>query len=325
MDLIALIAVAVLGILGATLSKLLSDEFKAWAPSITSGVIKIAVRQLPADKRERFTEEWSSHVNDIPGDISKLVVALGFVLASWRMSSTLFDTPKRVLDVFLAAITALVLFPFLVLVAIAIRLESPGPVFFLQLRAGRGGRLFKVIKFRTMQPLKDDQPVSERVTRIGRWLRRFNIDEIPQLINILRGDMSFVGPRALPPSLTQPSSEPNDVKPGLSVAAKIYIEREFNHVRNLLTVRLNAARKFLRKMLSSRARCFLTESGFPREGVSDSKYMLGSGARVYDATLLGRPSGTSSGASGCRRDGAINCCGSADQPILRDQMEESEA
>jgi lipopolysaccharide/colanic/teichoic acid biosynthesis glycosyltransferase len=260
MELIALIGLAVLGILGATLSKLLSDEFKAWAPSITKCIVKIAVRQLSTDKRDRFAEEWSSHVDEIPGDISKLVVALGFLLASWRMSSVLFDAQKRALDVFFAAIAAVILFPFLILIALAIKLESPGPIFFRQIRVGRRGQRFQVIKFRTMKVLTDAhlwqvKKGDARITRVGGLLRRLYIDEIPQLFNILSGDMSFIGPRPLPlaPSPTNGRSAPigNDVKPGISSAAKICIGRELKHFKNWLKIRFEAARRFLRKVHSS--------------------------------------------------------------------------
>jgi exopolysaccharide biosynthesis polyprenyl glycosylphosphotransferase len=91
--------------------------------------------------------------------------------------------------------------PFLILVAIPIKLDSPGPIFFVQRRYGFNQQPFRIIKFRTMRTL-DDGPVirqarqnDPRLTRIGGWLRRWNIDEIPQLFNVLTGDMSLVGPR----------------------------------------------------------------------------------------------------------------------------------
>jgi len=91
--------------------------------------------------------------------------------------------------------------PLLVVVAALIRLDSPGPVFFLQRRFGFNQQPFRIFKFRTMRTLDDGAVVPQaqrddpRLTRIGRWLRRWNIDEIPQLFNVLIGDMSLVGPR----------------------------------------------------------------------------------------------------------------------------------
>ncbi len=108
---------------------------------------------------------------------------------------------KRLFDVVVAAIGLLVLLPIFGVVAILIKLDSSGPVFFRQERMGRGFRSFSVYKFRTMvkdAPLKGgpitfgDDP---RVTRLGRLLRKSKVDELPQLVNVLKGDMSLVGPR----------------------------------------------------------------------------------------------------------------------------------
>jgi exopolysaccharide biosynthesis polyprenyl glycosylphosphotransferase len=95
--------------------------------------------------------------------------------------------------------------PLFGLLGLAIRLDSPGPVFFLHDRVGLNGRPFQLIKFRTMRPT--DRPTSEwvrdngdRITRVGRWLRRFRLDELPQFLNVLRGDMNLVGPRPHPVS-----------------------------------------------------------------------------------------------------------------------------
>lgn len=122
---------------------------------------------------------------------------------------------KRCIDVIVSAAALLCLLPLMLTVAVAIRLSSPGPVFFLQERIGLNKRRFKIYKFRTMVPnaeslmhqLEDQNEVSgpvfkirkdPRITRIGGLLRRTSIDELPQLINVLRGEMSLVGPRPLP-------------------------------------------------------------------------------------------------------------------------------
>jgi lipopolysaccharide/colanic/teichoic acid biosynthesis glycosyltransferase len=122
----------------------------------------------------------------------------------------------RVLDVFLAIIVSLVLLPLFALLALAVRLDSAGPVLFAQNRVGRDGREFRFFKFRSMQADAEVQrlglegrnersgPVFKirrdpRVTRVGRILRKYSLDELPQLLNVLRGDMTLVGPRpALP-------------------------------------------------------------------------------------------------------------------------------
>ena len=122
---------------------------------------------------------------------------------------------KRLIDITVSLAALILLAPLFALVALAIRLDSPGPVFFVQRRVGLGGRQFNFYKFRTMvedaerlQPALEhlneaDGPVFKirddpRVTRVGRWVRRASLDELPQLINVLKGDMSLVGPRPLP-------------------------------------------------------------------------------------------------------------------------------
>lgn len=108
---------------------------------------------------------------------------------------------KRSLDIVLAGTGLVVLAPFLLTVGLLIRADSRGPVFFRQRRAGFSGRVFSIYKFRTMSTLDDGDVVRQatrndaRVTRVGRWLRKSSIDELPQLLNVVRGEMSLVGPR----------------------------------------------------------------------------------------------------------------------------------
>jgi len=109
---------------------------------------------------------------------------------------------KRIFDLLAASFALLLLLPVLVMAAMAIKLESPGPVFFAQLRYGLGSRPFRVWKFRSMQidlcdpsGVRQTQANDPRLTRVGAFLRRSNIDELPQLINVIRGEMSIVGPR----------------------------------------------------------------------------------------------------------------------------------
>ncbi len=134
------------------------------------------------------------------------------------MEAHLTPLSKRALDVVVAVVVLLVALPFMLLIAAAIKLDSPGPVLFRQTRLGHGGRPFTILKFRTMQhdadPGEHERFVEQlmsgeqdaattffklradaRVTRIGRILRATSVDELPQLINVLRGEMSLVGPR----------------------------------------------------------------------------------------------------------------------------------
>jgi exopolysaccharide biosynthesis polyprenyl glycosylphosphotransferase len=148
----------------------------------------------------------STVLDDLQG-----VTVLGINPARFTRSSWLI---KRAMDVVVSAVTLLSLLPLLPIIALAIKLDSPGPVFFAQERVGRGARRFRVYKLRTM--LQDAEARTEelrarsahaawllldrdpRVTRFGRFLRRTSIDEIPQVWNVLRGDMSLVGPRPMP-------------------------------------------------------------------------------------------------------------------------------
>ncbi len=105
---------------------------------------------------------------------------------------------KRVFDIVLSVVTLLIASPVILICAILIKLDDGGRIFFIQKRATRGGRVFKVIKFRTMKENCENISASEnddRITKIGHVLRKYRLDELPQLVNILLGDMSFVGPR----------------------------------------------------------------------------------------------------------------------------------
>lgn len=136
---------------------------------------------------------------------------------------------KRLFDVLVSSLALLMLSPLLLLIALAIKLDSPGPVFFRQDRVGRHGRIFRIHKFRTMITGAAGPPLTigqdPRITRAGRWLRRKRLDELPQLLDVLAGSMSLVGPRpevpryvalyppalrerllALRPGITDPSS-----------------------------------------------------------------------------------------------------------------------
>jgi exopolysaccharide biosynthesis polyprenyl glycosylphosphotransferase len=107
---------------------------------------------------------------------------------------------KRAFDIVFSALVLVLGSPILLLIALIVRLDSPGPVFFIQERVGRDGRTIHVIKFRTMHTATSNRPGwtvagDPRRTRSGKWLRRFSLDELPQFINVFLGEMSVVGPR----------------------------------------------------------------------------------------------------------------------------------
>jgi lipopolysaccharide/colanic/teichoic acid biosynthesis glycosyltransferase len=131
---------------------------------------------------------------------------------------------KRVLDAILAAAGLAVLWPLLLFVAVVVRLGMGRPVLFRQVRPGQGGRPFELLKFRTMRDERDaggrPRPDGERLTPFGKFLRRTSLDELPELWNVLRGDMSLVGPRPLLmeylPLYSPEQARRHEVRPGIT-------------------------------------------------------------------------------------------------------------
>jgi lipopolysaccharide/colanic/teichoic acid biosynthesis glycosyltransferase len=154
---------------------------------------------------------------------------------------------KRLFDIFLSSIGIIGSLPLWILFGLAIILEDGFPIFYLQERVGKGGKIFKSIKFRSMikDAEKDTGPIQAvendpRVTKVGKILRATAMDELPQLVNILKGDMSFVGPRALRPAEKEVRGSPEEteiekipnyqerlaVRPGLTGLAQVYLPGE---------------------------------------------------------------------------------------------------
>ena len=128
-----------------------------------------------------------------------------------------------------AALGLLVALPFLLILALLVGFSVGRPILFRQIRSGKGGRDFEMLKFRSMRDLTDDSgvPLSDerRVTSVGRFLRRSRLDELPELVNIARGDMAFIGPRPLLPHTIQALGEAGRVRglvrPGLTGLAQV--------------------------------------------------------------------------------------------------------
>ncbi|HUI84631.1 MAG TPA: exopolysaccharide biosynthesis polyprenyl glycosylphosphotransferase [Candidatus Binatia bacterium] len=163
----------------------------------------------------------------------------GIMLACLSRGTTrmVYDAGKRTLDVLISGAALLLLAPLAAVIAVAIRSTSPGPVLFRQQRAGKGGRLFSIYKFRTMyqevpqygySPQGTGDP---RVTPIGRFLRRTSVDELPQLLNVFLGQMSLVGPRPEMPFLVEQYTplqrQRLAVKPGMTGLWQISADRAF--------------------------------------------------------------------------------------------------
>ena len=151
---------------------------------------------------------------------------------------------KRAFDLALAATASVLLSPLIIVLVLIVRLESPGPAFFRQPRVGKGGKLFTMYKFRTMRPdaqgrqeivvpqvsdfssyVFDPLEGGRQYTRVGKFLRSTSLDEVPNLVNVLRGDMSIVGPRPEVPELVEQYRPEyhrrHDVRPGITGLAQV--------------------------------------------------------------------------------------------------------
>jgi lipopolysaccharide/colanic/teichoic acid biosynthesis glycosyltransferase len=181
-----------------------------------------------------------------------------------RVSSSLVC--KRCLDVFLSALTLLLTAPILLLAALAVWVESGSPVLFRQERVGRGFSRFQILKLRSMRA-KSKGPLltvagDRRITRVGRVIRAAKIDELPQLWNVFRGDMSVVGPRPMVPEVVESCRDRYrkilTVRPGITDLASIYYRNEeqvlaqaddpeHEYRERILPVKLELAEKYLRE------------------------------------------------------------------------------
>lgn len=207
-------------LLTALLVTLIAYEAKAWFPCALKLVVAVAVSRLPKSQRDRFREEWLGHLESVPGGVARAIHAGGFILASGRMFPRWHRAVRfrrsmargrfasrvttRALDIAFAAFSLALFAPLMVILATVLRLQG-GPPIFKQRRLGRGGRPFYIYTFRTVSPA-NERYLLARVSTVGQFMRRASLDELPQLINVLRGDMSVVGPR--PSAHEMPTAKP---------------------------------------------------------------------------------------------------------------------
>ena len=166
---------------------------------------------------------------------------------------------KRAFDIGFSFGTLLILAPLLIAMALWIKFDSPGPVFFRQTRVGRGGREFRICKFRTMRADAEQRGpqltigADRRITRSGAWLRKYKVDEIPQFFNVLFGDMSIVGPRPEVRryvDLYAPATRQSvlSVRPGITDLASI----EYRDENELLAASADPERTYVEQVLPAK-------------------------------------------------------------------------
>ena len=137
-----------------------------------------------------------------------------------------YDLVKRAIDILIAGLALILSLPIQLVVALLVRINLGSPVLFTQQRPGRSGRMFTMYKFRTMRDITEDLVSDEdRITPFGSWLRSTSLDELPELFNVLKGDMSIVGPRPLLPEYlplyTARQARRHEVRPGVTGLAQV--------------------------------------------------------------------------------------------------------
>ena len=195
---------------------------------------------------------------------------------------------KRAFDFFCALLALIILSPILIVISVVVRCTMGKPIFFRQTRPGKDEKLFDILKFRTMTDKKDIGgvllPDAERLTRFGLFLRKTSLDELPELFNILKGDMSLVGPRPLLvqylPLYTEEQKKRHNVRPGLSGLAQIRgrnaltweekFEWDVRYVENITFL------GDIRIILETVWKAFVRQEGINHEGSATMEVFTGS-------------------------------------------------
>jgi Bacterial sugar transferase len=200
----ALLWVVITGIL----TRLVTDEVNAWLPALAQRLVRYNAAKLPPDLEPRLLEEWQADLAQIPGNVSKFLFAFDLargrqrIIHEWNAPGVPFRPfvlfMIRLLDVLISSLCLVMVLPLCLLIALFIKLASRGPIFWRDPYIGMRGRPLALQRFRTLAFSN-----GWVVTRIGRILRRSGLDELPQLWHVWTGEMSLIGPRALPTEIVE--------------------------------------------------------------------------------------------------------------------------
>lgn len=230
-------------ILLSILLALLSDELLSWSPRLATWLVCRSAKRVPPHLRERLLEEWLADINECPGRISKLFVALDTHRAAYLIGHH-FRLPSisywsalsvRLFDVLVGTLTLVCTAPPIILVMISILFETKGrgPIFQRDLRIGLDGQRFYVISFAILpvpSKIHDEnaENINRQMTKTGTIIHALRIDELPQLFNVVKGEMSFVGPRPERPEYAATAAKCVDnyserfrVRPGITGHAQV--------------------------------------------------------------------------------------------------------
>jgi hypothetical protein len=194
MGLIEAVLFAAFGLLMTILvpvaARLITDDIKEWLPWLKNHLIERAVRRLPESERERYAEEWRSHVNETPGDLSRIVAALGFGFAAKSITNTndfgrSFSGSQRAFEITISMALLLLMFPLLLALLLGAKIAF-GSVFSTDFHVGSDGKPYRLRKIRT-----EGHDYTE--TNTSRFIRQAGIDKLPYLVSVVLGDIKIVG------------------------------------------------------------------------------------------------------------------------------------
>ena len=198
MGMIPLVGGVIATVIAGVGSRLLADEAKAWIPTLIEWSIKRAVARLPEDQRERYHEEWHSHLSEVPGDIAKLAVAFGYQRAAsgiTRLDSrrAFLRRIRSELDRLSGVLLLVLCLPLFAIIALLIKINSKGPIFIRVPEKLKDGRYLERLNFRTFY-FENGGVGLKRLTFIGRILLRFDLDKIAEVFYLIRGRVTLFRP-----------------------------------------------------------------------------------------------------------------------------------